>query len=258
MKEVAVNTHRGELVIAGMFVEWCIRQGWLASNPIREVEPEGEKKAGKIVLRLDDSRTFLETALNEGSAEGLACAIVLVLGLRASELCDRVVGDVNLRPVLLEVPRSKTRAGIRTLCVPAPLSQRLTAHVEGRDRSEPLFSGFTRYALHYHVARLCKLAKVPVVCPHGLRGSAATNIVEAAGALLMQPLAQPGSSVVDAVERARRQLGHESSSMTVGAYIAPGTVESLAAQQKMSLLATPIAVENTSVSNEQSDEGGWN
>jgi integrase len=230
IKKVAVDTHRNELIVAGVFAEWCVRQGYLRFNPVREIEPEGARRAGKDVLRLDDSRRFLETALKEGSREGLACALVLVLGLRASEICDRLVNDVNIRPALLTVPKAKTRAGVRTLAVPAPLSSLLIAHVEGKERSERLFPDFTRYALHYHVQRLCKLAGVPVVCPHGLRGSAATNIVEAAGALL---------SPTEAVEHARRQLGHENAGMTRGAYIAPGAEESAIAAQKMALLTPP-------------------
>lgn len=216
---VRVDTHRGQLAVTVAFLNWCVDQEWLRSNPAASVRPEGERSFGKTVLRVDDARKFLHTALADASDSGLACAILLVLGLRCSELTERLVGDINIEPVLLNVPKGKSRAARRLLRVPAPLSQRLIAHVSGRDRSDRLFR-FTRYALHYHVERICKLAEVPIVCPHGLRGSAATNALELGGDL---------SKLVPA-------MGHETKNVTERHYIAPGVIESSEAAAKVALL----------------------
>ncbi len=227
VKAVKPSTHRGELIAAGMFLEWCRTRKYVSVNGAIGVRAQGERSIGKATLKHDDARRFLSAALGEGTQEGLACALLLVLGLRASELVDRVADDVNIEPVLLNVPRGKSRAAKRLLEVPAPLSERLVRHVSGLSRTDRLF-GLSRYALHYHVKRLCKVAGVPEVCPHGLRGSACTNIVSSSMGALMTP--------AQAVERARAQAGHENSGITVSTYIAPGTIESAEAAHKARLL----------------------
>ena len=71
------------------------------------------------------------------------------------------------------------------------------------------------------VQRICKLAKVPEVCAHSMRGLHATLAIEA------------GASP-DVVARS---LGHESASMTLSAYAAPGSAESANADRLHDLLA---------------------
>lgn len=228
VRGVRVDTLRGELSVAKVFGEWwLVRNKLVKVNPFTELKAEGTRNVGKATLKLDDARLFMQAALDECTEEGLMCALILVLGLRVSELTDRLVDDVNTTPCALNVPRGKTRAAKRLLGVPAPLSDRLLAHIRGKERTAPLFSK-SRYSIHHHALRLCKLVGVPVVCPHGLRGSAATNIVEANGATL--------ATVEDAVRRAQAQLGHESSAITRSTYIAPGAEETAIAAAKIRLL----------------------
>ena len=223
-QETKVDTHRGDLIYLVSACRWWVEQGWLSANPAADVKPEGERTEGKRTLKVDDARKFLATALEEGSPEGLACALLLVLGLRASELADRMVEDVNASPPMLVVPRGKTRAAKRTLAIPAPLGALVVAHAAKMSRgsldpsSARLFN-LSRYALHYHVKRLCKLAGVPEVCPHGLRGTCATVIASASG-----------------VEAAARLLGHENTTVTLRHYVDPGTAESASAEAKMAVL----------------------
>ena len=66
-----------------------------------------------------------------------------------------------------------------------------------------------RYWLHYHLQKLCKEARVPVVCPHSLRGLHATLATEAGAT----------SHVVAAA------LGHTSPAVTQAHYIQPGTFQ---------------------------------
>lgn len=225
---VRVDTLRGELSVAKVFGDWwLVRLKLLKSNPFADIKAEGTRNVGKATLKLDDARTFLACALDECTEEGLMCALILVLGLRVSELTDRTVDDVNSSPPALNVPRGKTRAAKRLLGLPAPLSDRLLAHIRGKARTDRLFTK-SRYSIHHHVMRLCKAADVPVVCPHGLRGSAATNIVEANGATL--------AGVESSIRAAQAQLGHENAGITVSTYIAPGTIETATAAAKMRLL----------------------
>ncbi len=223
VQEVKTDTHRGELSVTRVFFDWMLEQGWVKTNPFEGIQPEGVRSAGKPTLTIDQSRVFLRKSLDEGTPEGLACALLLLLGLRASELSDRVVGDVDDGGRVLIVPRGKTRAARRALVIPEVLRARVQEQIGGRDLGAPLFE-LTRYGLHYHVVRLCEASGVARVSPHGLRGSAATNALEVGGR---------------SVEDVARALGHENAGITRAAYIAPGAEESAIAARKADLLATP-------------------
>ena len=136
-----------------------------------KLEVTGTRARGKAQLRIDEARRFVETALREGDARGLAAAMALLMGLRASEITNRAVRDVDDAARVLWIERAKTRAGDRRLEVPEVLRPQLAALVAGRAPDAPLFGDHDRHWVGYHVRRLCRLAKVPVVCPHGLRGT---------------------------------------------------------------------------------------
>jgi integrase len=172
--EVKTDTQHGELAAVGGFTSWCVKQGWLRSNPFDGLEPEGARASGKPQLRIDEARTFLETALGEGTPSGLAAAIALLMGMRASEITGRVVRDVDDGARVLWIERAKTRKGDRHLEVPEVLRPRLAELVAGRAGGEMLFGDVDRQWIAYHVRRLCELAGVPVVGPHGLRGTQAS------------------------------------------------------------------------------------
>lgn len=217
----SADTHRGELVVAQVFFRWfCVgERGWLSADPFADVRPEGERTQGKDQLSIDQARRYLRACWSEMSPESIAAAALLILGVRISELVERRVADLNLDPVVLSIPKSKTRAGVRKLVVPATLAAPLVQLCDGKEPGERIFT-FSRYALYHHVRRLCRAAEVPEVCPHGLRGSASTN--ELAGG-------------VELAEVARRR-GHSSTEVTRVHYLVPGTEESIAAESKARLL----------------------
>jgi len=126
-----------------------------------------------------------------------------------------VVRDLDCHGTVLIIPESKTLAGVRRLNVPAQLQPYLRRLAEGRKPQEKLFGGSAdRSALYRWVHRVCKLAEVPIVPPHGLRGTHGT-------------LAREGGSTVDAVSQA---LGHASTGVTLAHYIQPSA--DLAARQR--------------------------
>jgi len=177
----ATETQIGELAAARGFAAWCIAQGWLPRDPFAGLAATGERGRGKAQLRISEARTYVEHALDEDdeldpaerARPGLAAAITLLMGLRASEVTDRVVRDVDDGARVLWIERAKTRKGDRHLEVPEVLRPRLAALVAGRDGGEPLWgdADVDRHWLGYHVRRLCDAAKVPVVCPQALRGT---------------------------------------------------------------------------------------
>lgn len=204
--ETRADTHRGELAAAEAWAAWCIRQGWIRGNPFAAVEPVGQRATGKPQLRIDEARRFVRVALGEGTSEGLAAVMPVVLGMRASEVTDCRVRDIDDGAGLVWIGQAKTRAGVRQLIVPALLRPPLIDLVAGRDGGERLFGDVDRHWLGYHVRRLCALAGVPRVTPHGMRG-------------LHASLATAGGTPVDQVAR---QLGHAGPAVTRRHYLAPG------------------------------------
>ncbi len=95
------------------------------------------------------------------------------MGMRASSIASIVARDLDDDGHLLWIDDDKTDAGRRTLRVPAVLREQLVALANGADSDHRLI-GHSRYWVRDQVIRLCGLAGVPVVSPHGLRGTHAT------------------------------------------------------------------------------------
>jgi len=137
------------------------------------------------------------------------------MGMRASEVTDRVVRDLDDNGRLLWIDVGKTKRSRRTLEVPALLRPYLLALAKGRAPEAQLISRTVsprgakreRHWLLYHVARLCSKAGIPVVCTHSLRGLHATVATEAGAT----------SHVVASA------LGHSSPAVTHAHYIEGAT-----------------------------------
>lgn len=176
----STDTLLGELVAAQGWSAWCVKQGWLRTDPFAGLTVEGARARGKAQLRIDEARRFVAVAIEEGTAAGLAAAMALMMGMRASEITGRAVRDLDDGGRVLWIERAKTRRGDRHLEVPEVLRGPLLELAGCRKGTEPLFGDVDRHWLGYHVRRLCAVAKVPEVCPHGLRGTQASISVLAA------------------------------------------------------------------------------
>jgi integrase len=145
----------------------------------------------------------------DGDSAGTAAATALLLGMRASEIAERIVRDLDGGGRVLAVTASKTAAGVRRLRVPAVLQPLLHQLAAGKRAADRLFgAGVNRHWVLRAVARVCRAAGVPAVTPHGLRGTHATLAVGA------------GISG-DAVAAS---LGHESFAVTAAHYARPEAV----------------------------------
>lgn len=221
----AVDTHRNCLTLAKRFGQWCAKNGWLHSNPLADIEPMGRRRRGKEQLRVSEARRFMATCLKQAQQAdtgAIAAMTALLLGMRASEVVERVVRDLDDEGRLLWIPVAKTEAGRRTLEVPALLRPFLLKLAEGKRPADRLFTEKDRHWLHYHVERLCRLAEVPVVRPHSLRG-------------LHSTLATEHGATGHVVAAA---LGHTSYATTVKHYVQPGTLER-ATRRKVEALVAP-------------------
>jgi integrase len=173
-EETATETQVGELSCARTFAAWLMKRGWLRINPFVDLKPQGQRARGKPQLRIVEARRFLETALDERTDSGVAASMALLMGMRASEIVKRVVRDVDDGARVVWIDRAKTRAGDRQLEVPEMLRARLAALTAGREGGALLFGDVDRHWVGRNVRRLCKAAGVPIVCPHGLRGTYAS------------------------------------------------------------------------------------
>lgn len=212
----SVDTHRNVLSETKTFYNWAVKKKLAPSNPFKEVEGIGRRLHGKPQLRIDESRRWLKVAIDEadqGNLGAVAAMMTLVLGMRAGEVVNRVVRDVDDGGKLLWIPCSKTPAGKRTLEVPLLLQPYLVRLVTDRKPGERLFGQHWRDWPRKEVMRICTKAKVMQVCAHAMRGLHSTLAVRAG---------ITGHVVAAA-------LGHESFATTVQSYASPGAFA--AAQQ---------------------------
>lgn len=217
-RPLAPDTHRNSLSQAKTFLKWCVEAGFLSQNPLQHVTGQGRRRRGKAQLGIDESRKFSHTALQlaeDGDDGALAVLVLLYVGLRSTELVSLLVRDLDDRGRVLwvrDAPQAavshlKTPAAQRGPSVPKMLQPLLLELAKGRPALAPLFGKHWRDWPRKQVARVCKLAGVPRVTAHGLRGLKSTLAL----------LAGENPEIV------ARSLGHRSSRVTMASYAAPGT-----------------------------------
>ena len=195
------------------------------------MQPIGRASTGKPQLRLDEAKRYREAALRlfdqNNDRCALAAVIPLYLGMRAGEVLSRRVRDVDADGRILWIDRGKSKNARRHLSVKAePLRTRLAQLAGGRHPEEPLFAvrGVARapvpQSLRRAVRRVCKVAGVPIVCPHSWRGLWATLSLEAGAA---------ETAVATA-------LGHGSFEMTAKHYAQPEAVVGARSARVLDLL----------------------
>jgi integrase len=136
----------------------------------------------------------------EGS---VAAACALWLGRRASELVDRQVRDLDRGGTVLNVPDAKTASGVGAFEIPAQLQGYLRGLARGKEPQDRLFGSADRHDLLRWVRRIWRIAGVPQVCTHALRGTWGS-------------LARKNGAALEAVSKA---LGHASTGVTSAHYV---------------------------------------
>ena len=136
--------------------------------------------------------------------------MALLMGMRASEIVERTIRNLDDGGRLLWITDAKTQAGVRRLEVPPQLQAHLQRMARGKPQGDRLFGrNATRYWVLRSVQRICKAAGVPMVPAHGLRGTHATLAVSAGAT----------SHLVAAA------LGHESFTTTARHYAKTEAIE---------------------------------
>lgn len=245
-KKYAVATHRNSLSQAKTFGAWLVTGRYLDENPWEGIRGKGKRERGKPQLRRVEARRWLQAALGvaiwgveavcllvhpepyveqqirrndtwaPASDRAVAALCALFLGFRCTEIVRLRVRDLDATEEFgdtIVLDRSKTRAGERTIEVPAVLRPFLIQRARGKLPGAWLFPA-TRSETGRHdrnwprhqVQWICELAGVPRVCAHAMRGMVATFAFRA-GAV---------------GELVARYLGHESVTTTLESYALPG------------------------------------
>lgn len=220
--------HRSCLKLARILWRWAIDGKLVSSNPWASVRPVGRVNKGKEQLRLDEARKLVDCCLEHVMRDdgALAVLLALVLGLRSSEITQRVVRDVDEGGRRLVVERAKTKAGDRAPEIPDFLQDAVRARTWNRGPAELLLPEVAHCSRSPHqwlarqVRRYCDLAGVPRVCPHALRGGWAS----AAYAAGLAP------HVVAAA------MGHASATVTEAHYATKASIEDGERARRLRLL----------------------
>lgn len=247
-------TQRYYLQLAQMLFRWATRRGYLRESPFTNVQPVGRPHRGKKQLRFDEAERFISAAFRmfdeRGDVMALAAVTALLLGCRAGEVRHLRVRDLDCGGAKLWVAagdsdyQGKTHNAARDPDVPEVLRPRLLRLASGRDPDAPLFAlsrtgkHGSHQAFYCAVQRVCRAARVPIVCPHSLRGLWATAGVRS-GAL---------SHAVAAA------LGHGSFEVTAKHYVRPGALDEARTERLVQMLAMGTAkpsLEPGAPSNEQ-------
>lgn len=217
-QKTSAGTHRNELIKVKTFWRWALKKRIVTVSPAELVEPTGELPRGKEQLRDHEAALFAAKALemaNAGNPGALSALLALFMGLRSGEIRALRVRDVSGSVLWVAAEGGKTKAATRRLEIPEQLVSALARKTAGRDPMERLFPSpsvdgmVTKGWVSDWVERVCKAAGVPVVCPHGLRGTHAT-------------LAEDAGVSSRAVASA---LGHTSHTVTQRHYLESGTMD---------------------------------
>lgn len=239
------------------FGKWLVRQRLWRDNPFQQVElVGGAPRRGKPQLSIDQGQQWLAGALAAhelGDQSALAAALLVCLGLRASESAARQVSHLDAQGSILRITTGKTRRSVRDLEVPGPTRedpdlpdiraalqvQAQRARAWGRAQEvpqldPPLFppvafvaSGtpvngehLSRFSVRRAVHRICRAVGLPLVCPQSLRGTFATAV----------------SRTSEGVWAAARALGHSSTGVTRRHYATETSVAAGEQAQRLRLM----------------------
>lgn len=234
---LAADSHRNYLAEAKSFLAWCMAKGWIHKSPLAAVKGVGKRKHGKTQLRIDEARKWMAKAREladgpKGDAGAVAAMMLLLMGMRAGEVVGRVARDLDDGGTILVIGVAKTEAGKRVLNIPWLLQGYLGRVADGKAPGDYLFPSTRRQGGRYvhgghryrdwpreNVQRICRLAGVPEVTAHGMRGLHASLAAE--------------RGITGQVVAAA--LGHESFSTTKESYTKRGALEG--ATQKRALAA---------------------
>lgn len=207
-RHLALGTRKSRWGTVTGFLRFCVAEGWLERNPSELIDrvrkPWVGKRAqrqlgrGKAQLRnTEEVQRYISAALQlDDSEERVASLLPLLCNLRSGEALHLTAGDVDLQVGVLYIRDAEARdddddgwavksiAGRRTVNISPLLVEDLAALTHNRPPGHLVVGTWRRvrgdhrkrvpHRCHWLAAlveRVCAVAEVRVVKPHGLRGT---------------------------------------------------------------------------------------
>ena len=184
----SVQEHHHCLSRARALTRWLVKEKLLREDALADLEAVGRPKAGeesKPQLNRDALWKLWMTALElgeQGDAGAAATLCCSLLGMRASAVANRQRQHLDARGTVLKTTGKGRTVELSLLGeteeqeqVMARFRAVLARQARGKTPLAPLIgSGHDRWWVRREVRRLCLAAGVPVVPPHGLRGTHAS------------------------------------------------------------------------------------
>jgi len=235
---VSPETHRGDLRQARSLWTWAGKAGLVGrTNPWTSVAPTGARSEGKEQLREHAALAWYQAARGEARSDetgdtgrqqrlieqrregALAALCTLVLGHRESEVVALAPRDVESGWAW--VAKGKTRKSKRRVRIPDDIREMLQARARAvREAGGTRIFPHGRKWVYDHVKRLCRVAGVPDVCAHSMRGLHATLATDAGAT----------------AELVAQQLGHVSTQITERKYTDPAATAAAAQSRVLTVL----------------------
>lgn len=259
----SVDTRKNTLNQWRTFFRWCVGQGHLKADPTRDprdplkdLKVLGTRNTGKPDLTIDEARKLEATCITEarnGDATAVATLFMLHQGMRVGEIAHLRRRGVDDGGRVLDVKRAsrrvKSKAGERLLLVSPVIRELMEPLLKGLGPDDLVFGSRSTASLRHHCRRLCRLAGVPEVTPHGLRdthsklaaqygttGPAVASMLGGSAAASTPGSSQPSLDTSMSVDDIARSLGHESTEVTVRHYIGQETMAAVTQDRALSRL----------------------
>ena len=174
------------------FFEYCVTELDLKVNPVADVAGIHSRQQAPLVLTRKEALHLIRGA--ESYKHPLETITVLLLlhgGLRSSEICGLLIGDMHLSPREARLfirgqsgkktrfvhLTTRTQAALRQYC-----NRRGLRMISRKRRGEPLFTQrngkpLTQQVIDHIIKRIGKLAGIPSVTPTMLRNTCAVQML---------------------------------------------------------------------------------
>lgn len=189
----SASTAHGHFRALRCFFGWMERRQLIAENPMRLIEPPRlPSRQPRHILPEEVARLLATT--EEGNWLDLRDrAAILVLwdsGIRATELCELELGDLNLEEGIIRIRSGKGAKG-RLVGIGERARSALRSWLKVRDglaRCDRLFIGrhggpLTRYGLSQMLRRRAKEAGIRPIGPHAFRHGFAVSYLDNGGSI---------------------------------------------------------------------------
>jgi site-specific recombinase XerD len=182
MKPATVNR---KLASLSALYRWAGETGQSERDPTRYVNGIKQQPIAPKAMSKQDLTRILRAARKDNKRDAALLEFLAATGLRASEIANLTVGDVELNERSgWATVRGKGRKQ-RRVPVHARARRALSEYLEERNKpidDEPLFlsqkgGAITPYAVWYTVKKYAALAEVEGVTPHTFRHTVATQLV---------------------------------------------------------------------------------